>query len=78
MENCEGGHNSKRPRELIVKVGKFLNKYLRGIDEDEGVDDKRETVEIHVEDESSEEEDEIDPTIMILKELNEFSKNEKK
>ena len=78
LENCEGGHNSKRPRELIVKVGKFLNKYLRGIDEDDGVDDKRETVEIHVEDESSEEEDEIDPTIMILKELNEFSKNEKK
>ena len=80
LMNCNGGHNSKRPREIVVKIAKFFNKYLRGIDEDDNSNGE-EKLYIEIEPEyasdsdSSDEENKYDPTEALSKELNEFSKN---
>ena len=77
MKNCDGGHNSKRPREIVVKVAKFFNKYLRGIDEDENSSNEEKLyIEIEPENgsDSSDEENGIDATGLLLKELNQLSK----
>jgi hypothetical protein len=77
LKNCDGGHNSKRPREIVVKVAKFFNKYLRGIDEDENSSNEEKLyIEIEPENgsDSSDEENGIDATGLLLKELNQLSK----
>ena len=80
LMNCNGGHNSKRPREIVVKIAKFFNKYLRGIDEDDNSNGE-EKLYIEIEpkygsdSDSSDEENKYDPTEALSKELNEFSKN---